>query len=351
MTIIGTGLSSGRATGMGMGRRPAAKLLAGLAGMWLASGSVAQPVPGATLRVGPTRAIISLAEASRRARDGDTVEVDAGTYRGELAVSVWQRDRLTLRAVGGRVRLLADGAAAESKAIWVVRGGRVSVEGFDFEGTRVPSRNGAGIRFEAGQLTVRHCRFIGNEMGLLTSNDPHAELAVEFSEFAHNLRPDGHNHQLYAGNIGRLAVASSHFHHGTTGHLLKSRAAVNHIFDNRLTDEAGGRSSYELEFPNGGVAVVVGNLIQQGAQTENPTMISYGAEGYRWPANVLALMNNTLVDDLPESGRFLRVWAGDVTVAEAGNRLVRHGIELDDPDLLRRQADDRPTRQPAGAQR
>jgi hypothetical protein len=26
-------------------------------------------------------------------------------------------------------------------------------------------------------------------MGLLTSNDPRAELTVEFSEFAHNLRP------------------------------------------------------------------------------------------------------------------------------------------------------------------
>lgn len=43
---------------------------------------------------------------------------------------------------------MADGAAAGGKAIWVVRSGQVGVEGFDIEGTRVPSRKGAGIRFE-----------------------------------------------------------------------------------------------------------------------------------------------------------------------------------------------------------
>ena len=239
-----------------------------------------------TLHVGPTHKIKTIAEAASRARDGDTVEVDAGEYRHDVAV--WRQDKLTIRAVGGRVRLLADGNSAEGKAIWVVRGGHVTVEGFDFEGTRVPSRNGAGIRFEAGQLTVRDCRFVDNEMGLLTSNDPQAELTIENSEFARNQRPDGHNHNLYAGTIAKLSVRGSYFHHATIGHLLKSRAAVNHIFYNRLTDEAGGSASYELEFPNGGVAVVVGNVIQQSAQTENAIMISYGAEGYKWPANALA---------------------------------------------------------------
>jgi len=333
-----------------MRRRNAAVLLAAVAGTTLAARLAAQPAPNPTpLRVGATREITSIADAARRVRDGDTVEIDAGSYRGDIAVAVWQQNRLTLRAVGGRVRLLAHGASAEGKAIWVIRGEQVSVEGFDFEGTRVATRNGAGIRFETGQLTVRDCRFVDNEMGLLTSNDAGAELVVEFSEFAHNLRPDGHNHQLYAGTIGRLAVTSSYFHHGTIGHLLKSRAAVNHIHYNRLTDEASGRSSYELEFPNGGVAVVVGNLIQQGPKTENSIMISYGAEGYRWPVNVLALANNTLVDDLPEGGRFLRVWAGDVTVVETGNRLVRQGRGVDAAGLLRREADERATHSPPGA--
>ncbi len=300
----------------------------------LAAAAHAQPTlladggahPGATLQVGPLRAIKTLADAARHARDGDTIDVDAGTYRRDVAV--WQRDRLTLRAVGGRVRLLADGASAEGKAIWVVRGGRVSIEGFDFEGSRVEARNGAGIRFEAGQLTVRDCRFVDNEMGLLTSNDPRAELTVENSEFAHNQRPDGHNHNLYAGSIARLTVTGSHLHHASTGHLLKSRAALNHIFYNRLSDGADGSASYELEFPNGGVAVVVGNLIEQSALTQNPIMISYGAEGYRWPANALVLAHNTLADLRPEGGIALRVVPGEVSVRLVNNLVVGNAAPL-----------------------
>jgi len=314
---------------VGLRRRFAFKLLTGLAGLagltgltgvFLASDLLAQPAPGAMLQVGPTRAITSLAEASRRVRDGDTIEVDAGTYRGDVAV--WQRDGLTLRAVGGRVRLLAEGAAAEGKAIWVMRGGQVLVEGFDFEGTRVAARNGAGIRFETGRLTVRDCRFVDNEMGLLTNNDPQAELTVENSEFARNQRPDGHNHNLYVGSIGRLIVTGSHLHHASTGHLLKSRAAINYIAHNRLVDGPQGSASYELEFPNGGVAVVLNNLIQQNARTQNTIMISYGAEGYRWPANTLVLARNTLVDDLPQGGIALRVMPGDVTLKLFDNLLV-----------------------------
>lgn len=267
------------------------------------------------LRVGPGRSIQSLVEAARLATDGSMIEVDAGTYRGDVAV--WTQDNLQLRAIGGRVRLIANGAAAEGKGIWVVRARHMSVEGFDFEGAAVPSRNGAGIRLETGSLRVRDCSFMHNEMGLLTNNDPDTELDIENSEFAYNQRPDGHNHNLYAGTIKRLSVTGSYFHHAHIGHLLKSRAAFNHIAYNRLTDEADGSASYELEFPNGGVAYVIGNIIQQGPLTENPHLISYAAEGYRWPVNEIYLVHNTLVDDRAEPGVFLRVNPGNGAVANA----------------------------------
>ncbi len=292
------------------------------------------PAHGASvLHVGPQREIKTLAEAAKRARDGDTIEVDAGEYRRDVAV--WTQNDLTIRAVGGRVRMIAVGGSAEGKAIFVVRGGRVVIEGFDFEGTRVPSRNGAGIRFESGQLTVRDCRFVDNEMGLLTGNDPKAELVVERSEFAHNKRLDGHNHQLYVGAIGKLTVRGSYFHHGHIGHLLKSRAAVNHIFYNRLTDEMGGTASYELEFPNGGVAIVVGNVIQQSSTSENGIMISFGAEGFEGSVHKLVLAHNTLVDNRPKEGVFVRVMKGEgkygapVTIKAVNNLLVGNDGKLE----------------------
>lgn len=272
------------------------------------------------LAVGPRRPVKTLRDAARLAPPGSVIEVDAGDYPGDVAV--WTQDDVTLRAVGGRVRLPADGRAAEGKGIWVVRARRMRVVGFDFENARVRDRNGAGIRLDKGSLLVRDCRFLHNEMGLLTNNDPNTELQVENCEFGFNHRPDGHNHNLYAGRIARLSVTGSYFHHARTGHLLKSRAEVNFIRYNRLTDEAGGSASYELEFPDGGLAVVVGNIVAQSPDTDNRHLISFGAESYAWPRNSLYLAHNTLVDPLPWGGVFLRVADGASAVAMVNNLLV-----------------------------
>jgi hypothetical protein len=301
-------------------------LLLGVAWTGFAPGqAMAQHLEGTPqlIRVGPTRDVKTIADSSILARAGAIVEVDAGDYFADVAL--WTQDRLTLKAVGGRVRLIAAGAATEGKAIWVMRGGQMSVEGFDFVGARVPDRNGAGIRFEKGMLHLRNCTFTDNENGILTSNQADAELLIENSEFGGNGYGDGRSHNLYVGAIGRLTVTGSYFHHAKSGHLLKSRAAQNHIFYNRLTDGPGGRASYELEFATGGIAYVVGNIIQQGAQTENPHLISFGAEGYTWPKNELYLMNNTLVDDRSFDGIFLRVKPGEVTLKAVNNLLVGRG--------------------------
>ncbi len=275
------------------------------------------------LRVGRTRAIRTIGQAARLATAGSVVEVDAGDYVGDVAV--WERDGVSVLAVGGRVKLLAGGASAEGKGIWVVRARNMRVQGIDFEGAKVASRNGAGIRLEDGSLHVRDCRFIRNEMGLLTGNNPGTELDVENCEFAYNYHPTDHNHNLYVGQIGRFSVTGSYFHHAHIGHLLKSRAAHNQILGNRLTDESGGAASYELEFPNGGVAYVIGNVIEQDTQTDNPHVISFGAEGYFWPRNEIYLVNNTLVDLLPRGGIFLRVAPGAGAIRAINNLLLGAG--------------------------
>jgi hypothetical protein len=281
------------------------------------------PDAAAVMRVGPSRAIKTIAAAASLARAGATIDVDAGDYVGDVAV--WTQDQLTLRAVGGRVKLIAAGASAEGKAIWVVRGGQMSVEGFDFTGARVPDNNGAGIRFERGHLKIKDCTFTNNENGILTNSQSDAVLEIENSEFGHNGHGDGQSHNLYVGSIARLTVTGSYFHHARSGHLLKSRAAENHIFYNRLTDEVGGSASYELEFPSGGIAYVVGNIIAQGSQTENPHIISYGTEGYTHSHNELYLVNNTLNDGRPQGGIFLRVKPGNVTLKAVNNLLVGAG--------------------------
>ncbi|KQW45600.1 MULTISPECIES: hypothetical protein [unclassified Roseateles] len=275
---------------------------------------------GPVLQVGPTRAVKSLAAAARQARDGTLIEVDAGDYMADAAA--WPQQDLTLRAVGGRVRLIAAGAHTQGKGLFVTAGRRQRIEGFDFIGAAVPDRNGAGIRLEAGSLTLVDCAFRDNENGVLTANDDSIELDIVDCDFGAILPREGKTHNLYAGAIKRLAVSGSHFHHGVHGHLLKSRAALNHILYNRLSDEFGGRASYELEFPNGGVAIVMGNLIMQSSTTENPHVISFGVEGAKWPRQRLVLVHNTLVDQKVSGGIWLRVTPAQTEVMLANNLLV-----------------------------
>nr|WP_295082304.1 right-handed parallel beta-helix repeat-containing protein [uncultured Roseateles sp.] len=283
---------------------------AAAAASWLAlpagfCATQAQTQPRATLKVGPKREIRSLSAASREAKDGMVIEVDAGEYLGDVAA--WSQNGITLKAVGGRVVLRAAGMSMQNKGIFVTTGRDISIEGFDFFGAVVPDQNGAGIRLEAGSLKLRDCTFKDNENGVLTSNDNSVRLEVENCEFGTIVRHQGKNHNIYVGAIAYFRAEGCYFHHGQAGHLLKSRAAINHIFYNRLTDEIGGQSSYELEFPNGGQCLVVGNVIAQSASSENPHMISFGAEGTTWPRQELHLINNTVVDGRPSGGIFLRV--------------------------------------------
>lgn len=274
-------------------------------------------------KVGPTREIKHIAIASGLARQGDIVEIDAAEYRADVAT--WHQKELIIRGVGGRARIYADGLSAEGKAIWVIKSGKFTVENIEFVGARVADRNGAGIRFEGGGLRVVNCLFYGNENGILASPSEQAVLNIERSEFAYNGHGDGQSHHLYVDKIYRLEVTGSYFHHANTGHLLKSRARNSLVSYNRLTDELGGRASYELDFPNGGNVVILGNIIQQSRSTENSTLIRYGEEGYLHKKNVLYLISNTMVNDQPYGGAFLRTARGGQYVFSANNILVGEG--------------------------
>lgn len=270
-----------------------------------------QPLRAAThttWRVGTGEALTRVADALQHAQDGDTIAVLPGTYRADVAV-IRQR-RLRIVGVGAQPVLLADGGHAEGKAIWVVRDGDITIENIAFQGCRVPSGNGAGIRFERGHLQLRRCSFTDNQMGLLTGN--HGDAVLDIADCHFGDAPDNPGslpHLLYVGRIARLRLADSVLQQGRVGHLLKSRAREATITGNRFDDGRTGRASYEVDLPNGGLVVLEGNTLVQSPLTENPVMLSYGAEGAAWPDSQLSLRRNSFVNRRPTGGSFVRVWA------------------------------------------
>lgn len=271
--------------------------------------AVANAAPARTLRVGPGEKFTVPSQAAAEARTGDVIEIVAGLYAGDAAV--WRADKLIIRGVGGLAHLRADGHDAEGKAIWVIKGNDAIVEKIEFSGAAVGEGNGAGIRAEGRNLTVRRCYFHDNENGILGGA---GDVLIEYTEFARNGAGDGQTHNIYlSGRVERFTLRHSYSHHAIVGHNVKSRAKENHILYNRIMDESDGRSSYSVDLPNGGRSYVIGNVIQQGPETENAAILSYGAEGIPPDRDGhLFVVNNTFVND-HDRGKF-------VVVAEKANR-------------------------------
>lgn len=246
--------------------------------------------------VGPGQTYTMPSQVSTLVGDGDTVDILAGTYPGDVAL--WTADDLLLRGVGGFAHLESNGNSWGDKAIWVIQGNNATVEWIEFSECQVPDHNGAGIRLEGLDLTVRHCWFHHNENGILCGEYHPSTVRIEHTEFGHHGYGDGYSHNLYIGNIDSLIFRFNYSHHALTGHELKSRAWVNVIEYNRIGNEADGEASREIDLPNGGQAYLIGNVIQQGPMSQNSNMVGFGMEGTSNPGpQELYAVNNTLVNE------------------------------------------------------
>jgi MYXO-CTERM domain-containing protein len=274
----------------------------------------------ATLQVGPGRAYTLPCQAFAAAASGDVVEIDAagnGTYDGDVcAVTV---SRLTIRGVDGRAAIDAAGQNAQGKGIWGVQGDDITIENVELSGATVPDQNGAGIRQEGTNLTLRNCYFHDNENGILAGANLDSEILIESCEFARNGFGDGYTHNMYIGNIKKFTLRYSYSHSALIGHLVKSRANENYILYNRLTGESDGTESYEINLPNAGTSYVIGNLIQQGPNTDNSAMLDYGSEGASNPGNDLYVVNNTFVNDRSGGGTFVSISNATVPAVVTNN--------------------------------
>ena len=277
--------------------------------------------------VGPSRTFTVPSQVMNLVQDGDSILIDAGEYIGD--VGAWNANNLFISGIGGLAHLRANGQNAQGKAIWVVSGNNTTIEWIEFSEASVPDENGAGIRQQGGDLTIRHCYFHNNENGILASSNPNMTVIVEYSEFGFNGFGDGFTHNIYINDAEELILRYCYMHHAKVGHNVKTRARKNTIIYNRIMDEASGNSSYLLDMSNGGYSVVRGNLFHQGENAPNSSMIAYGLEGYGAGENRLYFYNNTLVNER-NNGKFFNINSSHESVSIANNILAgsNNGIQV-----------------------
>jgi hypothetical protein len=239
------------------------------------------------------RAYGSLAEAIRAIGGGrGTVVVAPGTYH-ECATQ--QEGDVTIRAATPGSAIF-DGVVCEGKAALVLRGRSSTVEGIVFQNLRVPDGNGAGIRLENGNLTVRNSLFRNSEEGILTGDYDGGQVAIDKSTFRHLGRCDRDldcAHGVYIGRLASLSVTNSRFDQGDGGHYLKTRTARVTISGNSFDDSGGHLTNYMIDLSNGATGTISGNEMVQGKDKDNwSAFITVAPEGREHSSAGLVIEGN-----------------------------------------------------------
>jgi Right handed beta helix region len=296
----------------------------------IALGCLAACSPGAAakvLLVGPDRGLRLPSEAAAVAQDGDIVRFDPGEY---VDCAIWRASGLVLEAPEGTAHV-RDRACA-GKAIWVIAGNDVTVDNITFSGARVPDQNGAGIRAEGKNLTVRNSRFYDNENGILAGTVEGSTILIEGSLFERNGKCAANcAHGVYVNQIERLKVVGSVFRAQQVGHHVKSGAVALEVIGSTIEDGPEGTASYLIDVTSGGEVVIADNQMQKGPKAENwGTAIHIAGEAAAPDGREYRISNNRFRSDNPNEVAFVR----NRTVVPAlleGNRLEGNVVPLVGP--------------------
>ncbi len=270
------------------------------------------------LTVGAGQAYPTPSAAASAARAGDRILISPGQY---FDCAVLTADHLTVEGVGDAASVVITDKTCQGKALLVVDGQDVTVANLTLTRARVPDGNGAGIRAEGGNLTVRGVRFINDQDGILTNPNPAMTLTVRDSLFDHDgVCGAACAHAIYAGHIALLTVDHSVFRDTRDGHDIKSRALRTVVTGCDIADGPDGTASYLVELPNGGALVMRGNTLEKGPHSGNHTSaVSIGMEGVDQPTDEITVEGNRFTND----GDYHTAFVNNVTATEA---LLRHNV-------------------------
>jgi len=130
------------------------------------------------LFVGPTQKLKNPSAAARIAMPGDLIKIDASNY---WDCAIWRTPNIRIQGIGGYAHV--KDVSCDGKAIWVFYAAPVHISYIRFSGSRVPHRNGAGIRWEGhDRLVLENSWIHNNQMGLLAHNSRKSRVLVRRSK-------------------------------------------------------------------------------------------------------------------------------------------------------------------------
>lgn len=234
-------------------------------------------------------------------KPGGIVRLEPGIYK-EGAILKKDHDGVLITGGPG---VIFDGVTVGGKAAFVIQSDDITMEGIECINMKVGSGNGACIRHESGNLTLRNVNFSHNENGILTWSNSQ-KILIEDSIFEGNGK-GGRSHGMYIGDAKQLIVRRTQvIGSKDQGHGIKSRAEHT-LIENSVIASLLGDDSYLIDIPNGGNAVIRNSLLVEGANTANWFILAYGMEKQEYALNNLRLEKNVIISDREGGSKFLNL--------------------------------------------
>lgn len=283
------------------------------------------------LTVGAGKKFQTIQSAVAASEAGDTIEINTGTYIvGDLKID----HDLTIEASGdGPVNIVAPRTIRYggnvAMGLFIVGSDttapNVTIEGLSFSGAKSGQSNGAGVRYQSGNLTLVDDILSNNQDGLaawpFVQNT--GTVIVQGCTFDHNGAGDGQSHNLYIGEINTFIMENSISEDASVGHEVKDRAFNSVIKNNSFTDTTSGNASYSIDLPDGGNALVQGNTIVKGPHASTGTIVHIGG-GEQQNGGTTTISNNVIVNDFvhPAAVIAVRNQTIDPNVVFSGNSIL-----------------------------
>jgi hypothetical protein len=235
------------------------------------------------------RIVSSLKQALSFVTNDGIIRMGPGVYK--MAGTI-KKDRVKIE---GSVGTILDGVADGGKAAIVVRADNVVIENISCRNISVPDENGACIRHEGKNLTLRNVHFMDSESGILGWKKG-GLVTIEDSRFERLGGGVGQAHAIYINGgelvIKRTVILSAR----NQSHGVKSRAERT-IIENSIIASLEGVDSRLIDIPDGGRAYIFDNLLIEGPNTANWQIASFGVEGQPYRLNSFRMENNMIITD------------------------------------------------------
>jgi hypothetical protein len=237
----------------------------------------------------------SLQEAKLAIKDGSKIYLKAGIYTQGLYV------KASDISIIGEENVIFDNAAVNGKAALVLTGNNVLVESIECRNIYVKDLNGACIRFEGKNLTVRDVYAHDSQSGIMTSRNYDSFLHIEFSKFENlggKATGRGYAHAIYA-NVGEFVFRDSQvLSVGKQGSGLKSRSRKTVVI-NSILASLDAKDSRLIDVASYGELIIKNSILQQGVNSSNSQLIAYGLENKKnqFSVNRIEITNNLFLLD------------------------------------------------------